>query len=131
MSKEMDAIGQAIRESHCARDDKEHGCVGEATFGPDGLVLTCRLCGTGDDRKVPPKGRYADLVTDVLRAAGLSWKALSVDAQEACVAAIDKQGCPNCGTLRLSNHNYYTCGCGWTYSGGFQPGWGSPRKETT
>lgn len=42
-------IEQAIRRSHCSRNNEEHKCVGSCKITPKGIELSCPIC--GDDKQ--------------------------------------------------------------------------------
>jgi hypothetical protein len=93
----MDAsnrVAQAVRESHCAKPaDADHGCVGTCTITPQGISLSCKLCGDLEEGIAPVGVKLhrvggvrlpADNVVAarrILSVAGLDYDALSPEVQ--------------------------------------------------
>jgi hypothetical protein len=74
-------VEQAIRRSHCAHadsSDPQHPCVGSCLITPQGVTLTCKLCGD-DERSITPAETLPEsrLVREVLDAIGIEPGALA------------------------------------------------------
>jgi hypothetical protein len=74
-------VEQAIRRSHCAHadsSDSKHPCVGSCLITPQGVTLTCKLCGD-DERGIAPAETLPEsrLVREVLDAIGIELDALA------------------------------------------------------
>ena len=74
-------VEQAIRRSHCAHadsSDPQHPCVGSCLITPQGVTLTCKLCGD-DERTIAPAETLPEtrLVREVLDAIGIELGALA------------------------------------------------------
>lgn len=74
-------VEQAIRRSHCAHadsSDPKHPCVGSCLITPQGVTLTCKLCGD-DERRIAPAETLPEsrLVREVLDAIGIELDALA------------------------------------------------------
>jgi hypothetical protein len=74
-------VEQAIRRSHCAHadnSDPHHLCVGSCLITPQGVTLTCKLCGD-DERDIAPAETLPEsrLVHEVLDAIGIELGALA------------------------------------------------------
>ena len=74
---------QDLRRSHCARDDRDHECVGEMTIARSEVRLDCRLCGIQctENRRFAPDPATARAKA-VVEAAGLRWDSLSEEAKK-------------------------------------------------
>src|SRR4029077_13145618 len=66
-------VEQAIRRSHCAHadgSDPQHPCVGSCLITPQGVTLTCKLCGDDERTIVPaetlPESRRVREILDVI-----------------------------------------------------------------
>lgn len=112
-------IEEAVRTSHCsarlASGELPHKCMGTCTITPDGMKLSCPLCGDdGVQNKVPHAASgYAQTGAAVFKAAGFDWDALTADAQLSVIQTLSVRACPGCGRLehfdRFGDHE---CACG-------------------
>lgn len=87
-------VEQALRRSHCAHADSsnpQHPCVGSCLITPQGVKLTCKLCGD-DERGIAPVETLPEsrLVREVLDAIGIELGALAPERQ-ACAAEAAKR----------------------------------------
>lgn len=87
-------VEQAIRRSHCAhaeREDPQHQCVGSCLITPQGVTLTCKLCGD-DARLIAPADTLPEtrLVRAVLDAVGVELDAIAPE-RKARAASVAKR----------------------------------------
>lgn len=72
-------IEQAVRRSHCAHNDREdprHQCIGSCNISPQGVTLSCDLCGDAH-RPIEISAPETRLVSIVLEALGISPEAVT------------------------------------------------------
>lgn len=85
MSKDgLFEMAQALRRTHCDRQDAEHECVGEVTIKRGEVCLSCTICGSGEH--IPGwSSSISDLLREVFRAAGVEWDSLHMEAKLAAI----------------------------------------------
>lgn len=127
---EQHQVEQALRRSHCSNSGKEHACVGTCTITPQGLELSCTLCGTDTPPNRDVNEWLEDRASSILHAAGgVLYEKLSSDAQCAILREIAKDHCPNCKTIKFHTkryEDYIKCRCGWAWSS--RRGWNGPTQ---
>lgn len=120
-------ILQSIRRAHCDRGkDEAHRCIGTCTITPAGVELRCTLCGDGDELLTDSHRSDAALrVQAVLRAAGVDYDKLNIDAMSAAIEVMAAEACPGCRRLRTFDRTLssttFPCPCGEWYHNG--AGW--------
>lgn len=115
-SDESQDLMQAVRRSHCARDDREHECVGTVTITRDGYDLSCQLCGSDDVPVLPSHHLGVARARRIVERAGLRWESLSPETMKAVADEVLRDYCPFCGRAHFLHQSHARCGCGATYS---------------
>lgn len=85
-------FAEALRRAHCAHanaGDPGHACIGRCTIDRDGVKLDCKACGPGGEPLAPSEFE-ARVARAAIEAIGMSWTALTPEAQRAAVAACDR-----------------------------------------
>lgn len=82
----LNAIGEALRQSHCARSGQRHACVGECTLTSAGIRLSCRVCGGGSE-EYGPETRYFEMARHIVGAL-VPFEALAPEMQRRLAAAV-------------------------------------------
>ena len=82
-------VEQAVRRSHCAhgdRSDPQHPCVGSCLITPQGVTLTCKLCGD-DTRPIAPAETLPEtrLVREIFDVIGFEFNALAPERKARAV----------------------------------------------
>lgn len=87
MSQSTFDIAQALRRSHCDRQDSAHECVGEVTIKRGEVCLSCPLCGKGEE--IPGWSfQVAERCRAIFDAAGVKWDALDFEAKRRAVGML-------------------------------------------
>lgn len=113
------SIEQSVRMSHCSNRGKEHACIGVCTISREGIELNCTLCGSDSKWRVKTQGHTYDRAKRILDAAGIGMDGLNIEAQERVIREIQRDECPNCNAyhFREPYRDYFSCACGWVYTG--------------
>lgn len=79
-------LAQGIRRAHCSRtDDAQHTCVGQCTITPNGVELSCHLCGDQDEPIADVESAAGRAVRALLDRIGLEFESLSGETQRAAI----------------------------------------------
>lgn len=127
-----DIILQEIRKSHCARKDElKHKCIGTCKITPQGVELSCPICGDDKISRLPQymsNPKILNRAKQICRVIGLEFENMNDDIQKSIVDEIFKDYCPNCLNVHMHlGGSYFNCACGWTYSE--YHGWKKPNTN--
>lgn len=87
--EKMNEEAQALRRSHCAKEDRNHDCVGVCTISRAGIQLDCKLCGDLNHEYEQPADQASVRAEAVVEAVGLKWDNLTDEAKAKAVDQIN------------------------------------------